>query len=193
MKRFKWLTIISVCSCLLLISLGYAEEPKIDMGMMSCADFFNVIAEVPELEPVEAVAWLDGYVAGATGDTTINPAYFKQFTLDLIAYCMNQPQPKVTKILTAAKKVDRKETQAGVDVRKITCVEFFERVANNDFLRPLAILWLDGYLSGVSGDKTVAPQFFDAFVLRLMLECQDNPRASILDAAKKVGLERKKK
>lgn len=51
------------------------------------------------------------------------------------------------------------------------------------------MLWLDGYLSGVSGDTVLDWRVFESFVGNVTDYCTDNPRENLLKAARKVGIE----
>ena len=50
----------------------------------------------------------------------------------------------------------------------------------------MALLWIQGYIAGAVGyEKTgpLTPQSFQSLVTFLMYYCQENPKASLLDAA----------
>ena len=49
------------------------------------------------------------------------------------------------------------------------------------------MLWLDGYLSGVSGDTTMRPDAMGKFAEKLIDRCSKNPDLKLLDAAKQAG------
>ena len=52
----------------------------------------------------------------------------------------------------------------------------------------LILLWLDGYLSGVSGDTTLKWKPLERFSEALMGACAKKPNSKVLDVAKEVGI-----
>lgn len=183
-----------LCAALLLINSGsvIAQEAKmIDVGKLTCKDFFTRIAELKGTGSLAAITWLEGYASGVRGDTIIRPESFQEFTWDLVAASMATGSAPTTKILDVVKKVEKSQTGEGLDIGEMTCAGFFLAMEIKPLGASLGIIWLDGYLSGVSGDTRFSYDFFETLTLKLALECKDNPYSKITEAAKKVGLEKK--
>ena len=49
------------------------------------------------------------------------------------------------------------------------------------------LIWIDGYLAGVTGDTRMNPDGFEDFADRMVAACAKSPDASILDVAKIIG------
>jgi len=78
-----------------------------------------------------------------------------------------------------------------IDFGSYTCKEFLEEVAGADAESTgFILMWLDGYLSGVSGDNVLNWKNMDAFTDKFLNYCTANPKANMLAAAKKVGIAR---
>lgn len=71
-----------------------------------------------------------------------------------------------------------------------TCSEFIQTVADSseDDVGAM-MLWLDGYLSGVSGDAVLRFDGLEQFGQNLVERCGNNPDENLLQAARAVGLE----
>lgn len=81
------------------------------------------------------------------------------------------------------------QAQQDIDFGSITCSEFINDVANaSEEDAGAVLLWLDGYLSGVSGDTTLRWDNMSDFAEQLMARCQQRGNERLLDAAKRVGL-----
>ncbi|MYL83746.1 hypothetical protein GTA51_11470 [Desulfovibrio aerotolerans] len=71
----------------------------------------------------------------------------------------------------------------------ITCKEFVVEMADSDEESVAFILmWLDGYLSGVSGDTTLNWKTLEGFSGALMEACAKKPGKKVLEVAKEVGI-----
>lgn len=77
-----------------------------------------------------------------------------------------------------------------IDFGAINCRTFIEDVANGseDDVGAL-MLWLDGYLSGVSGDTVLRFDSLEEFGGNLVDHCARRGGDNLLDAAKRVGIE----
>jgi acid stress chaperone HdeB len=76
-----------------------------------------------------------------------------------------------------------------VDFGTLNCSQFLAIVEGSDEQASGAMfMWLDGYLSGVSGDNVMRPDAMAPFVEALLAHCGNNGKAKLLDAAKAVGL-----
>ena len=77
-----------------------------------------------------------------------------------------------------------------IDFGAITCKTFLTDVAaaSEDDVAGM-MLWLDGYLSGVSGDTVLRFDGLGTFGENLVEHCASRGNDRLLDAARKVGLE----
>lgn len=77
-----------------------------------------------------------------------------------------------------------------IDFSRISCGEFINdivRVSDDD--AGAVMLWIDGYLSGISGDTVLNWQGMEDYTEKLVEYCLGNKRAKLLDAARKVGIQ----
>ncbi|MBF0273383.1 MAG: hypothetical protein HQL98_15140 [Magnetococcales bacterium] len=71
-----------------------------------------------------------------------------------------------------------------------TCQEFLEEAAQGNAEDiGIVLMWIDGYLSGVSGDTVWKQKGFEEFSERLVNYCAKHGDAKLLDAAKKKGIQ----
>lgn len=85
-----------------------------------------------------------------------------------------------------------KKSQAAenIDFSRISCQQFMNDLASSSEDDAAAILlWLDGYLSGVSGDTVLRFDGLEAFASNLTEYCSRRGKDRLLDAARKVGIE----
>ena len=84
----------------------------------------------------------------------------------------------------------QQNSNAPIDFGAITCSEFLQDVstASEDDAGAL-ILWLDGYLSGVSGDTVLRFDGLEQFATNLVEHCSNRGRDRLIDAARKVGIQ----
>lgn len=76
-----------------------------------------------------------------------------------------------------------------IDFGSATCREFVEVVQTSSQEDVAGMfLWLDGYLSGVSGDTVLDWRVFESFVENLSGYCAANGKENLLKAARKVGV-----
>lgn len=85
----------------------------------------------------------------------------------------------------------RKRDSGDINFGSFTCKDFVSAVnsGSEDDIGAM-LLWLDGYLSGVSGDTVLNWESFESFSENIAGYCVDNGRANLLSAAKKVGIQR---
>ena len=85
----------------------------------------------------------------------------------------------------------RKQAQAqNIDFSSISCQTFLTDIANSSEDDAAAVMmWLDGYLSGVSGDTVLRFDGLGTFGENLVEHCAARGKDRLLDAARKVGLE----
>lgn len=82
----------------------------------------------------------------------------------------------------------KKQTQ-NIEFGAITCEEFIQEVAASDEDSiGIVFMWLDGYLSGVSGDTRLNWKNLENFSAKLMNGCAKKPQTKVLDVAKAVGI-----
>ncbi len=72
-----------------------------------------------------------------------------------------------------------------VDVRDVTCQELLEQ---DEETIGIMLMWLDGYLSGVTGDTSFSVGNLSSFGEQIGTACAKSPDAKILDTAKIVGI-----
>ncbi|WP_268743554.1 HdeA/HdeB family chaperone [Solidesulfovibrio carbinoliphilus] len=84
-----------------------------------------------------------------------------------------------------AKKQQTQNSEFGA----MTCEEFIQDVATSDEDSIAVIfLWLDSYLSGVSGDTRLNGDNLEGFSTKPMNGCAKKPKSKVLDVAKAVGI-----
>ncbi|MCX8043290.1 MAG: HdeA family protein [Desulfobacterota bacterium] len=82
------------------------------------------------------------------------------------------------------KKKKNKETSAQiVDMSKCTCQDMMN--VNDEQLIKASLIWIDGYVSGKSGDTTVSLGELETLARNLESYCKSNPSTPILDAARR--------
>ncbi len=82
------------------------------------------------------------------------------------------------------------EDDGTIDVKDMSCgnlVELAQEEGNEEGLG-LVVFWIDGYLSGVSGDTRVNFDALANFAEGLATFCAANPETDIISAARQVGL-----
>jgi acid stress chaperone HdeB len=77
-----------------------------------------------------------------------------------------------------------------IEFSRISCGEFIrDIIQSSDEDAAAVMLWIDGYLSGISGDTVLNWKSMENYTERLVGYCMDNKRAKLLDAARKVGIQ----
>lgn len=84
----------------------------------------------------------------------------------------------------------KKSSPANINFGSFSCADFMSAVnsGSEDDIAAM-LIWLDGYLSGVSGDAELNWENFEAFSENIGTYCASNGRANLLSAAKKVGIQ----
>lgn len=83
----------------------------------------------------------------------------------------------------------KKQQTQNIEFGAITCEEFIQDVATSDEDSiAIIFMWLDGYLSGVSGDTRLNWNNLEGFSTKLMNGCAQKPKSKVLDIAKTVGI-----
>ncbi|MBF0527869.1 MAG: hypothetical protein HQK55_01090 [Deltaproteobacteria bacterium] len=77
-----------------------------------------------------------------------------------------------------------------IDLGKMTCGEFLQEAGADSSGETAAymLMWLDGFLSGVSGDTVLDGKQFEEFSKNIAAHCAKNPTANLLAASKELGL-----
>jgi acid stress chaperone HdeB len=75
---------------------------------------------------------------------------------------------------------------ASFDVKELTCEEL---LAAPEEEMGIMLFWLDGYLSGVTGDTTFDDENLAGFAEKMGAACAKSPESKALDTAKIVGIE----
>lgn len=77
-------------------------------------------------------------------------------------------------------------SHAAEEMKDLTCEKM---LAMDDETRGILVFWMDGYLSGVTGDTTFDMDLLQKFAGKLGAACAKTPKAKVLDTAKVVGTE----
>jgi acid stress chaperone HdeB len=79
----------------------------------------------------------------------------------------------------------KKEQVIKFDMKALTCKELLEMEADD---MGTMLMWLDGYLSGVTGDTKFDSDQFGSFAGSLGEHCAKNPSDTVVDASHKLGI-----
>ncbi len=72
------------------------------------------------------------------------------------------------------------------DVNQLRCSELMEMDEDSIVVM---LLWMDGYLSGVTGDTRFNPDFMENFAEKVGMACSNSPTTRVLEVAKIVGIQ----
>jgi acid stress chaperone HdeB len=72
------------------------------------------------------------------------------------------------------------------DVKELTCEEL---LSASEEEMGIMLFWIDGYLSGVTGDTRFDDEMLSSFAEKMGGACAKSPEAKVLDTAKIVGIE----
>ena len=92
--------------------------------------------------------------------------------------------------LSASPAMAKKQGVQDIDFSQITCGDFvadLQTASAEDV--GVIFMWLDGYLSGVSGDTTLRWDGMQDFGTNLVDLCKKKPKMKVLDASEEVGIE----
>ncbi|MBK6744079.1 MAG: hypothetical protein IPG66_14355 [Hydrogenophilales bacterium] len=93
-------------------------------------------------------------------------------------------------MLTLPAQAAKHSRTENVDFSRITCGEFIEEIVTADEDATASVLlWIDGYLSGISGDTLLDWKSLENYTGRLVEHCASHKKAKLLDAARKVGIQ----
>ena len=85
----------------LALTLAPAAEARkgqiqdIDFGAITCKAFLNDLSTASEEDAGAIFLWLDGYLSGVSGDTSLDWKDLEKFSTNLVAYCGKKPDEKV--------------------------------------------------------------------------------------------------
>jgi len=92
-------------------------------------------------------------------------------------------------LLTAMPALAKKQQPENIDFGALTCKEFIQEMSQTDAESAgVVLMWLDGYLSGVSGDTKLNWKSLESFSGALMESCAKTPGKKVLDVAKAAGI-----
>ena len=93
-------------------------------------------------------------------------------------------------LAAAAPALAKKQQQPqNIDFGAVTSKEFIAEIAAGDEESAgIILMWIDGYLSGVSGDAVLNWKTLEAFSGSLMEACAKKPGKKVLDVAKDIGI-----
>lgn len=77
------------------IAAKKAQTQNIDFGAITCNEFMQDLSKSSAEDAGVILMWIDGYLSGVSGDTTLNWKNLEKFSTDLVAYCTNKPTAKV--------------------------------------------------------------------------------------------------
>ena len=84
----------------------------------------------------------------------------------------------------------KKTGAQNINFGEITCGEFMKEISQGSAEDAgVVLMWIDGYLSGVSGDTELDWGNLEKFSKDLVEYCGNNSNTKVLEAAKKVGIE----
>jgi len=92
-------------------------------------------------------------------------------------------------LLVSAPALAKKNRAQDIDFGAITCGEFMQELSTSSSDEAgVVLMWIDGYLSGVSGDTTLDWEGLEEFSAGLVDYCSSQPGARVLDAAEEIGI-----
>lgn len=95
-----------------------------------------------------------------------------------------------TSLIASAPVAAKKAQMQNIDFGSITCGAFLKELSTATAEDAgVVLMWIDGYLSGVSGDTELDWNNLETFSKDLVDHCGNNQSEKVLDAAKKVGIE----
>ncbi|MBF0294593.1 MAG: hypothetical protein HQL96_05340 [Magnetococcales bacterium] len=96
----------------------------------------------------------------------------------------------LTMAMASPVEAKKKPRVPNIDFGNMSCREFLDDVKESDKEDIGAVLlWLDGYLSGVTGDTVLNWKKLEVITERLLERCQARGKTMLLDAIREVGAE----
>lgn len=124
---------------------------------------------------------------GGTADpltqTTFMVTLMKKTRMTLLLLCL-------TVLIAIPGHARKKSQEQDIDFGSYSCRQFVEDLAEgSEEDAAVVMMWLDGYLSGVSGDTVLNWKEFENFAERLVEYCAENGSTNLLKAARKKGIQ----
>ena len=95
-----------------------------------------------------------------------------------------------TGLLVSGPVAAKKAQMQNIDFGSITCGAFLKELSTGTADDAgIVLMWIDGYLSGVSGDTELDWGNLEKFSKDLVDHCGKNADTKVLEAAKNVGIE----
>lgn len=92
-------------------------------------------------------------------------------------------------LLISTPVLAKKTQMQDIDFGAITCGEFMQEMSKSSSEDAgVVLMWIDGYLSGISGDTVLNWKNLEQFSTDLIAYCGSKPAAKVLDAAEEVGI-----
>lgn len=83
----------------------------------------------------------------------------------------------------------KKAQMQNIDFGEITCGEFLKEISGSSAEDAgVVLMWIDGYLSGVSGDTELDWKNLETFSTQLVNYCGQHADTKVLKAAEAVGI-----
>lgn len=93
----------------------------------------------------------------------------------------------VAALLLSTNAFAKKEQNVKFDMNELSCKELIE---SDEETISMMLMWIDGYLSGVTGDTRFDGNQFGSFAGSLGEYCAKNPSNTVLDASHKLGIQK---
>ena len=94
-----------------------------------------------------------------------------------------------TGLLVSGPVAAKKAQMQNIDFGSITCGAFLKELSTGTADDAgIVLMWIDGYLSGVSGDTELSWKNLETFSQELVEYCGKNTDTKVLEAAKAVGI-----
>ena len=92
-------------------------------------------------------------------------------------------------LVSAPALAAKKAPMQNIDFGSITCGQFLQDLSQSSAEDAgVVMMWIDGYLSGVSGDTLLNWKDLEKFSGNLVTYCGEKPTIKVLDAAEAVGI-----
>ena len=89
----------------------------------------------------------------------------------------------VTLIVPGASFAAKKQVGTAIDMSKYACSELLAQ--DSDEMGTI-LIWIDGYLSGKTGDTTIDTKFLEELATGVGQTCKDSPNSKVLSVVEKL-------
>ena len=104
--------------------------------------------------------------------------------LTTVAVCLSAT------LLVSAPALAQKSQMQNIDFSATTCGELMKKISANSAENAGSVLiWIEGYLSGISGDTVLNWESLEKFRADLVEYCGKKPDVQVLDAVEEVGID----